>query len=149
LDDFHDVAQNRKLIETTALKWSIQNGGTEWRCGIEHARIAYAKVAERADDPNPINERWEHLHRCYHMAFVVGCGSNIMLEACHRMHDHYDRYRRMTIPSKAFMAGVGADHDHIAEASLAGDVAEAIALLERHIDDTSNLVVERYRTISH
>ncbi len=149
LDDFYDVAQNRKLVETTALKWSIQNGGVRWRRGIEQARAAYAKVAERVGDQNPINEQWEQLHRSYHMAYVADCGSNIMLEACRRMHDHYDRYRRMTIPSKAFMAGVGADHDHIAEASLDGDTARAVALLERHIDDTSNLVIERYRTTSH
>jgi GntR family transcriptional regulator, carbon starvation induced regulator len=149
LEDFYDVAQNRKLVETTALKWSIQRGRDGWRRDIARARASFADVVEKAGDQNPINEEWEQLHRCYHMALVADCGSNIMLEACQRMHDHYDRYRRMTIPSKAFMADVGGDHDKIAEASLAGDIAFATALLERHIDDTSNLVVDRFRTVAH
>lgn len=144
LADFEDVARNRRLIETTALAWSVERGGPAWRRDVTEARLAFAAVVEKVGDREAITEPWERPHREYHMAIVSACGSPILLEACRRLHDRYDRYRRIAVPSRAHMAGVGGDHDDIAEAALAGDGPGAAALLAQHIDDTTALVTGLY-----
>jgi hypothetical protein len=96
-------------------------------------RRAFAEVAAREDDVGPIDDIWEDRHSRYHFALISACGSGALLSFCAQLHDRFDRYRRLALPSKAIMAGIAGDHDEIADAALTGAVAHAVALLDRHI----------------
>lgn len=140
--DFVDIAETRRRIECMTLALSIARGDEAWRDYLCEAKRCYAAVAERVGDRLPITEEWETHHRAYHIAMLLACGSETLLRFCVQLHDRYDRYRRMAIPQRALMAGVAVDHDEIMKAALARDIAGAVAILERHIDDTTAIVLD-------
>jgi DNA-binding GntR family transcriptional regulator len=142
--DLVDVAQCRRRLETMALALSIRRGDTLWRRQVGRMRRAFAEVAAREDDVGPIDDIWEDRHSRYHFALISACGSGALLSFCAQLHDRFDRYRRLALPSKAIMAGIAGDHDDIADAALTGAVAHAVALLDRHIAEMGALVLGNY-----
>ena len=48
------------------------------------------------------------------------------------------------LPSKSYMAGVAGDHDEIKDAALLGDADRAVALLDRHIQLMSEVLLGQY-----
>jgi GntR family carbon starvation induced transcriptional regulator len=142
--DLVDVAQSRRRLETMALALSIRRGDALWRRQVGRTRRALAEVAAQAENGAAVHDDWDERHRRYHFALIAACGSAALLGFCAQLHDRFDRYRRLAPPSKSSMAGVDGDHDTIADAALAGAVAHAVALLDRHIAETGALVLGNY-----
>lgn len=142
--DFDDIAQCRRRLEGMALALSIARGGLEWRRRIAEARVAFASVYARVGENQPIDDSWEERHRRFHLALISACGSPVLLNFCSQLHDRFDRYRRLAIATKSVMAGVGIDHDEIMAAALRGDAPAAMAMLDRHIGNTAELVLAHY-----
>jgi len=142
-DDLHDIAEARKRIELTALEMSIECAGEDWRRRVRAAHVSFCKVKQKVGDSHPISEDWEQRHRGFHLALLSSCASPTLLHFCAKLHDRFDRYRRLALPSRSHMSALGDDHEAIMDAALNGNRPEAIALLGRHIDDTAALV-EQY-----
>lgn len=142
--DFEDVAQCRRRIESLAMRLSIVAGGRHWRQRIETTSADFAAVRALVGENRPIDDTWEERHRLFHFALISACGSPALLDFCRQLFDRFDRYRRIAIPTKSMMAGVGADHDEIMVAALRGDEEDAVALLDRHIAATASLVRSHY-----
>lgn len=140
--DFADIAACRRRIEPMCLALSIARGDETWRRQIAVAHRRFAQEAPRVGENRPIDETWEGTHRGYHFALISACGSPALLGFCVQLHDRFDRYRRLCVPTKSLMAGTGGDHEEIAEAALAGDTERAIQLLDRHIAATADLIAE-------
>ncbi len=140
--DFADIAACRRRIEPMCLALAITRGDETWRRQIEQAHRRFAPAAPRVGENAAIDEAWEVSHRAYHFALISACGSPAMLGFCVQLHDRFDRYRRLYIPTKSLMAGTGGDHEEIAEAALSGDSARASRLLDRHIAATAALIME-------
>lgn len=140
--DFADIAACRRRLEPMCLSLAIAHGDEAWRRRIEGAHRRFAPVAPRVGENSPIDEAWEGSHRAYHFALISACGSPALLGFCMQLHDRFDRYRRLYIPTKSLMAGTGGDHEEIADAALAGDAARAAQLLDRHIAATASLITE-------
>jgi DNA-binding GntR family transcriptional regulator len=147
--DFSDIADCRRRLETMALALSIEHGDLGWRHQVTQARAAYAAVSARVGENNPIDEIWEERHRRFHFALISACGSSALLNFCAQLHDRFDRYRRIAVPSKSSMAHVGTDHDVIMAAAIKGDTVAAIAALDRHIAETADLVRGHYEADSN
>jgi GntR family transcriptional regulator, carbon starvation induced regulator len=142
--DFSDVADCRRRLETMALALAIGRGDLAWRHRVAEARAAYAAVSARVGENAPIDEIWEERHRRFHFALISACGSMALLNFCAQLHDRFDRYRRIAVPTKSSMAHVGTDHDVIMAAAIKGDAAGAVATLDRHIAETAELVLGYY-----
>jgi GntR family transcriptional regulator, carbon starvation induced regulator len=126
------------------LQLAIIRNEEKLRLRVTQVRRRFAFVLPRVEENLPIDEMWEQQHRAYHFALVLGCGSSILLGFCAQLHDRLDRYRRLAIPVKSLMAGVGSDHDEIVEFALAGDAPSAAKLLDRHIAATAELVLQTW-----
>jgi GntR family carbon starvation induced transcriptional regulator len=144
-DDLRDVADARKRIELAALEMSINRGDDAWRKRVRVAYASFCQVKQKVGDSNPITEDWEQRHRTFHLVLLSACSSPTLLHFCAQLHDRFDRYRRLALPSRSYMGAVGDDHEVFMEAALAGRQREAIALLARHIDDTAALVEEYFQ----
>jgi GntR family carbon starvation induced transcriptional regulator len=145
-EDFALVAEMRKRLELLALKISIERASPIW---VEEARRAFKElttISQKVGQDGPITVEWEFLHRQFHFTLIANCGSPSLLNICAQLNDRYDRYRRLAIRSKSYMAGVAVDNEEIVGAAVAGNVDLATALLERHIDAMTEVILEAGRT---
>ena len=143
--DLRDVAHARKFAELSALELSIGRMDDAWRKRVRAAYGDFCQVKQRVGDSKPISEDWEERHRRLHFALLSACDSPILMRFCSQMHDRFDRYRRIALPTRSYMGGVVDDHEFIMEAALSGNKADAMSLLARHIDDTLALIEEYFR----
>jgi GntR family transcriptional regulator, carbon starvation induced regulator len=144
-EDLRDVSKARKRLELDALEMSIENGGDTWRERVRTAYASFCRVKQKVGDNSPITEDWEERHRAFHLALLSACESPTLLRFCVQLHDRFDRYRRLALPSRSHMSAIGDDHEAFMNAALAGKKAQAIALLGLHIDDTVDLVEEHFQ----
>lgn len=139
-----DICTVRRNLECLAFGQAVDHGDARWRADIVAARAAFSRVIQKVGDNRPITEEWEARHRTFHFALIAACGSPILLHLCGQIHDRFDRYRRLAIPVRSFMAGTASDHDDLVEAALAGARDRALAVLCRHIDDIAALVTANF-----
>jgi GntR family carbon starvation induced transcriptional regulator len=132
-------------IELAALDLSMQHADHAWQTRVRMSYEDFCRVKQKVGDPTPIDEAWEKRHRIFHLALVSACSSPTLLQFCAQLHDRFDRYRRLALPSRSYMGGLGDDHKEIMEAALAGRQKEALSLLTRHLEDTAALVGEYFK----
>jgi GntR family transcriptional regulator, carbon starvation induced regulator len=142
--DLLDLTETRQRIEGMALRLSIAHADRAWLYEVQDVAATFARVSQKVGQDGPISDEWEALHREFHFALIARCGSPTLLNFCSQLHDRYDRYRRLVLPSKSYMAGVAGDHDEIKDAALLGDADRAVALLERHIQLMSEVLLGQY-----
>jgi DNA-binding GntR family transcriptional regulator len=142
--DFQDIATLRMQLEVLALERSIERGNDTW---VEETCSAYemfARLSQKAGQNNPITDTWESYHREFHFSLISQCGSPTLLNFCSQLHDRFDRYRRLALPSASYMAGTAGDHEEIKDAAIRRDTKRAMALIRDHIQDITEVVLEQY-----
>jgi DNA-binding GntR family transcriptional regulator len=133
--EFVDISQVRVRIEPMALRDAIAKGDDAWEARIlaAHHRLArHQRTAERL-----VDEAWEALHRAFHFALIEACGSACLLDFCHRLHDQFDRYRRLAVLAGGRHPRITSLHGDIVTAVLDRNPARACALLEKHIAESA------------
>jgi GntR family transcriptional regulator, carbon starvation induced regulator len=146
-EDFTDVAEMRKRLETLALRMSIERADADWEKEVKEALEKLARISQKVGQDGPISDEWELLHRQFHFALIARCGSRTLLDFCFQLYDRYDRYRRLALPSKSYMAGVALDNDEIVAAAVGCRNDLAVALLEHHIDAMTEVILEVTRAV--
>jgi DNA-binding GntR family transcriptional regulator len=61
-----------------------------------------------------------------------------------QLHDRFDRYRRLTLPSGSYMAGTASDHGDIMKAVTSRNINRASKLMSDHIQAITDIVLEQY-----
>jgi GntR family transcriptional regulator, carbon starvation induced regulator len=143
-EDFLDIAAMRKLLEVSALKMSIALGGDDWVSEIRRVHKIFSRLSQKAGHDDPISDAWETYHREFHFSLISKCGSPTLLNFWSQLHDRFDRYRRLTLPSGSYMAGTASDHDEIMDAAIERDILRAAALVDNHIQNITDVVLEQY-----
>ena len=133
--DFAHIVAIRGQVERFALREAVARGTPAWRRQLEYAAAAFAEVAAKVGDQRPIDEHWERVHRQYHFALIDAGRSPTLQLLCEQLHDRFDRYRRLAIPARSYMAMPSRDHQAMTRAALEGRADEAEALLARHVAD--------------
>jgi GntR family transcriptional regulator, carbon starvation induced regulator len=142
--DFIDIAALRKMLEVSALKMSLARGGDRWVREIRRVHEIFSRLSQKAGNDDPISDAWEAYHREFHFSLISECGSPTLLNFWSQLHDRFDRYRRLALPSGSYMAGTASDHDAIMEAVIRRDAARAGALVSDHIQSITDVVLEQY-----
>jgi DNA-binding GntR family transcriptional regulator len=134
--ELDDITATRIRLETMALRDAVRRGDDEWEARI---LAAHHRLARRPRTPDAlVDEPWEVLHRCFHLALIEACGSALLLEFCSDLHDRFDRYRRLAVLQAGRHPRITASrHGAIVEAALARDAERAATLLERHIAEAA------------
>jgi len=138
--DLAEVITLRAMLESMALRRSIEQGDDAWEAEVLAAQHRLGKLESRRAYPQEA-EQWETWHRAYHEALIRACGSPILLQFCGQLHDLSDRYRRLFLSAHDFDRDVPGEHRMITEATLARDGAAACELLQRHIERTGKNIL--------
>jgi GntR family carbon starvation induced transcriptional regulator len=142
--DFVDIADLRKQLEISALGLSMVRGGDSWFCEIRRGYDMFSQISQKAGHDEPISDAWEACHREFHFALISECGSPTLLNFWSQLHDRFDRYRRLTLPSGSYMAGTASDHGDIMKAVTSRNINRASKLMSDHIQAITDIVLEQY-----
>jgi DNA-binding GntR family transcriptional regulator len=138
--DLGEIIRLRALLESMALRSSIEKGDDAWEADVLAAHHRLSKLEDRRWEPND-TEAWERWHRTFHVALIRACDSPILLQFCGQLHDMNDRYRRLFLSAHKFDRDVAGEHRAITEATLARDADKACRLLEAHIQRTGRNIL--------
>lgn len=136
-EQFQEILMLRCQLEGIALRASIENGDSTWE---EQAVLAHHRLskAERAD-----TEQWELLHKRFHKALLLACGSPILLKFCDQLYDLNIRYRFLAGKSEYYSRrNVTAEHADILQAVINRNIDEATSKLTQHYRRTGDFLAE-------
>ncbi|MCW2309111.1 GntR family transcriptional regulator [Rhodobium gokarnense] len=145
LQDFRDIAEMRKILETIALRSSIEHGDDDWEAGIVAAYHRLSKVEERlADKPDEVASEWGDLNQAFHDALISACGNRWLLNFRKILHDQSNRYLRLSLADTTAPRNVHAEHEAIFKAVMARKPDEASELVGTHIDRTVGVIAKQF-----
>jgi GntR family transcriptional regulator, carbon starvation induced regulator len=140
--DLRDLAKARSLIVGVAMREAVIHGDAAWE---ERVLVSYhrlSKVARYLSVEPPVpNPNYDRTHREFHSALISGCGSQWVVQLCERMFDHAERYRNLS--RKIMVVPREDEHKKIVDAALARRVEETVALSQRHVELTAEIILER------
>lgn len=145
IDDLRDLSDTRVLLETHALRQSIEHGDDEWEAGIVAAfhRLGKAQEALDAGVPDAAAE-WEARNHQFHDALTAACRSAWIHRILDMLHHHSERYRRLALSANDHTSparrDVHAEHRAIMEATLARDADAACEHAANHILRTTEVL---------
>ena len=137
--EIEDLNIARTAIEVAALRLAIAKGDAEWEAGIVAAAYLMKKQDEALQlSTSGVPDSWEDANTAFHTAMVAACGSQWLLKVRAGLHDQYARYRRASVYLKLGQRNLNLEHQSIAEAVLARDMARACQLTEQHFALTAS-----------
>ena len=142
VDALLDLTRARTLIEAMALRESIADGDLNWETDVlgGHHRLQRTPLT---DTDGIINPQWSVAHRQFHHALLAGGTSTRLTAIADGLRDCSDLYIHW---SRALAhddhRDAAAEHQPIADLTLARDADGAAAALVAHIERTTDVLVE-------
>jgi len=137
LDDFNDLSEVRKMIETAALEQSIARGDEEWEGRVVAAFHRLSKVEERlAVDPVGSFQAYEERNQEFHLALLSACPSPWLHRLYNMLYHQAERYRRIALSNRPQPRDLHTEHKAIFDAAMARDVESAKRFSIDHIERT-------------
>lgn len=139
--EFDDLNTARTVVETGALRLSIERGGDDWEARV----VAAAYIMGKEDDAlanaeHSPSDNWESANSELHTALVSACDSNWLLKLRDGLHDLCERYRRASVALRMGERDLKAEHASIVAAALERDVERACRLTEEHFARTASIL---------
>jgi DNA-binding GntR family transcriptional regulator len=142
VDHLLDLTRVRREVEGLALRWSMEADGDGWRRGLAAAAHLLDQTPRASEGDADAARTWRTAHRAFHDALAAGSGSPILLSARENLFSASELYRGWSgADPVGAQRDVRAEHRAIARAALAGQVEVAVELLDRHIGDTTTLLL--------
>ena len=139
--DLIEITRTRCWLEEIALRKSIESRTPEWeeQLVLAHHRLARTprSLSMSKFENNPA---WEPLHRAFHEALIGNCGSRWLIGFCEQLADQLYRYRQLSVKRVYPKRHEHDEHQKIVDASIAGDVDTAVALLQSHYQRTADMI---------
>ncbi len=140
LEDFADITRLRIQFERQAIEDAIHHGDDQWEAEIVTSLHLLQKVI--SENPTPTRSPdWPPRHRRFHHALVAAGRSPWLLHFRATLFDQAERYRSLGRIYRRSPRDIGAEHQALADAVLARNVARACDLSEKHIRGTVENVV--------
>lgn len=139
--DLEDITALRTVIETEALRRSMEAGDDEWEAGILAAQHRLSQKLLR--DPDTMREgtpEFDALHKAFHRSLIAACGSERMLTLHDDLYLQAYRYRRVMLGRFEDPEFFLAIHRELADLVIARDADTAIAKLRGHLASTLEVV---------
>lgn len=148
-DDFDQLVDLRKDLESRALKLSIANGDDDWEAGI----VASFHKMNRTFPPglikDPVAEEERELrHRTFHHALLKACGSKWLLRFLDHLTGHLERYRRIMTPRSKITDTVASEieeeHRQLVEHVIDRKTKAAVIILNEHRHRTYSAIKQKF-----
>lgn len=140
--DLADLTDVRGLVETAALRRSIERGDLAWESELvaAHHRLANTPMTtpERSD---VLSDDWARAHGAFHAATMSGCGSPRLIEMAADLGECAALYRHWSHRYDGGRRDVAGEHRAIFDATVARDADLACRLHLDHIQRTADIVV--------
>ena len=142
LDDLADLVRVRVAIESTALRWSIEQGDMTWESHVVAAHYRLVNTPETSPDSQSGQPSydWLRAHADFHTVILSGSASPRMHDTTRSLQDAAELYRRWSLPLA--VRDLPGEHGEIMRATLDRDADRAIAALTAHIERTLSTLVE-------
>lgn len=139
LEKLKALADVRILLETEALRQSIESGDLDWESQIIAAHHQLTRSPGQGEEVDELGSDVHMIaHRKFHMALISECPNQMLLEICSSMWDEGELYRRW---------GAGRDaqvwmkeHSDLVQCCVDRKVEQASELLKEHILGTVHAV---------
>jgi DNA-binding GntR family transcriptional regulator len=140
--DLADLTDVRALVETAALRRSIDRGDLIWETALvaAHHRLANTPMTS-ADAPDQITDEWMQAHNAFHTATMSGCGSPRLVDITASLGESAAMYRHVSQRYAHGRRDIAGEHRAIFEATVARDADLACRLHTEHIQRTADLVI--------
>ncbi|WP_241031880.1 GntR family transcriptional regulator [Rhodococcus koreensis] len=144
--DLFELTRARIVIETATLRESITNGDLAWEGSVVAAHHQLAATA-MYDESGTINRDFALVHRDFHVALLAGAANSHLESIATSLRDRSELYQYW---SRYLGDGpnrdVACEHRQLAELTVARKVDEAADALARHIQRTTDSLVEYARS---
>jgi GntR family transcriptional regulator, carbon starvation induced regulator len=145
LNDFEDITNSRILLETEAVRLSIEHGGEIWESEVVAAHHRLSRTEEKmVANPQSAVDEYEERNLAFHTALISACPSVWLRHFLSILWKQSERYRRLSIEKHPIPRDVAKEHAQILEAVLARDAKRAVQLTAEHI----RLTLEAIRRLS-
>lgn len=141
-DDLRDITRVRILIETEALRDSIDKGDDAWESRLV---AAYYRLSKLEAQEEPDYEQRERANGVFHSALLAGCTSPLLLRLHHTLYDQHKRYRNISLLTAPVSRDVHEEHRAIYDAALERDTNKACEATRVHILRTMEVTLEVFR----
>jgi len=137
--NFSEILKLRCQLEEMALRESLQNADHAWedRLVISHHRMMR--------EPRENVERFEELHKTFHMTLIGACQSPVLLKFCNQLYDLNIRYRYLAGKALNYSKrDIGKEHTDIMNAAVDRDADKACHLLLDHYRNTGAFLEKHF-----
>ncbi|MBB6486838.1 GntR family transcriptional regulator [Rhizobium lusitanum] len=147
--EIRDVMSVRILVESQALRLSIEKGDDDWETGLVAAfhkldlQSSRMKEAETVGDNSALTQ-FETRHHEFHRSLLAACGSPRLLSLFEQLYAETQRYRLPSFLGEGPISSsrnLLAEHSDIMEAALGRKVEDAVRLLQAHYERTAQDIV--------
>ncbi len=140
--DLEDLTDVRVLVEKECMARAIARGNDGWEADILAAYHRMDLLQKRLGPKYYLSDEWAGLHGGFHLALVNACASPNLLEFRQKLFERAHRYRRISSQFRPYWRPKETQHKAIMDAVLARNAAKATKLIERHIRETTENVLE-------
>ncbi len=138
--DLRDLLRLRSVIESAALRHSIEHGDEAWEIGVIGAFHRLQKVARLFEErPAGWQEEWEQRHRAFHRALIAACDSPRMIEQCDKLYAETLRYRQAFLGFDFVLDEILEEHRRMMQVAVDRDADRAVAMHDAHMALTTDL----------
>jgi DNA-binding GntR family transcriptional regulator len=140
--DLIDLTNVRVLVEREALRLAMLEGDDVWEAGIISTYHRMDKMQQRLGSQYYLDEDWARIHGEFHLSLVSACNSPNLLQIRDKLFERAHRYRRMSSQFRTKWRPKDVEHKAIMDAVLARNEQKALSLIDRHIRETTENVIE-------
>ena len=84
------------------------------------------------------NDKWDNLHKKFHMSLISACSSSILVKFCDQLYDQNTRYRHLSAPRSYPSRDINAEHDELSNAVVSRNKEISLKLLADHYQRTGS-----------
>lgn len=146
-DDLVEIANLRILLESHALKASIENGDADWEGNLVAAHHKLSLMEERMQSgDHSEKEIWKRYDWEFHQAMIQACNSKALLSLHATIFNKYLRYQMLVLTFRGQEAAN--EHKNMLDAALERDTKRAQRILEAHIRGGLNHSMSAFKEAS-
>lgn len=145
LQELDDISRVRKLVETEALRLSIEQGGPDWeaavQCAFDELTEAEQMIAGKESKVSQETvDHWEQRNHAFHTALIAACDSPWLIKLQELLYHQSERYRQVSLKHSHGRRFIHDEHTAIFEAVMARNALRACRLTEDHLMRTYDAV---------
>ena len=146
VDDLLDLTRVRVELEVLAVRDSVTSGDLAWESELVAAHHRLVGSMRRPSSPlTEPNYAWMTAHRDFHTALASACTSPLLKQLRQQLFDSAELYRQWSwAPARARAKqtrNLAKEHKELLDAAVAHDEDRTVALITRHIERTSELLL--------